>query len=455
MKHLLPSFLFQVVASDRDSPSNELVYSLLSHLSGLSLSPAGLLTKSGPLDADGGHFTLTGNVSVTDGIHSDIATIHISVMDVNDNFPVLFLQPSNVSVPENSEIGSIIFEAKATDKDRTNQGFTYWLTNAEGKFEIDSVNGGISVADYFDRSVEDAYNITVHVSDHGIPPKFSEKHLAVSIEDSNNAPVFWNTPYVFNVPENTALHTVVGAVYANDSDRGSSGTVEYEISQGNEDDTFRLNSYSGNISLIKPLNYESKTGPVYVLTVVAKDLSFVPKTATATVTIKVENIPEAPVWSSPLPTVLVQTAASCKAFRVTAFSQDVTYVFSSDGSVVYSLHSYKHVFSIEKTTGILRANMSLTTRGKYVLKLRACNANYTDLCSNANLTIDVRSDNSLFSFCPAFISVSVKEGVLVGHVVVDLNTTLGDRGISYVITDGNEDQMFHLNSSQVGMAGTL
>ena len=56
---------------------------------------------------------------------------------------------------------------------------------------------------------------------------------------------------------------------ATDADSGSNGAISYHLS-GSEVERFAVDAVTGEVTVTKPLDYESTTDP-YVLTVIAQD----------------------------------------------------------------------------------------------------------------------------------------------------------------------------------------
>ena len=128
----------------------------------------------------------------------------------------------------------VVTTVGASDADVTNDGFTFWLDSSGlGKFSLDQTSGVLTVAGQLDRRVATSYNLTVHVSDYGAPPRFAQATVTVDIEDSNTGPLFLDTSGVrtsqfdFNVTEDAPVGELLGVLRAFDPDSGSSGDLSY------------------------------------------------------------------------------------------------------------------------------------------------------------------------------------------------------------------------------------
>ena len=65
------------------------------------------------------------------------------------------------------------------------------------------------------------------------------------------------------------MGAVVTQVVATDADTGSNGEISYHLS-GSEAGRFQIDSVTGEVTVARPLDFESVTEP-FVLTVIARD----------------------------------------------------------------------------------------------------------------------------------------------------------------------------------------
>ncbi|XP_033489691.2 protocadherin Fat 4-like [Epinephelus lanceolatus] len=104
------------------------------------------------------------------------------------------------------------------------------------------------------------------------PERSGTANIHVTVLDANdNAPVFDQAVYKASLPENSALDTVVVTVSASDADQGVNGEVTYEFSRISEraKKVFSLNSKTGELRVIGPLDFESNSK--YEMHIDAKD----------------------------------------------------------------------------------------------------------------------------------------------------------------------------------------
>ncbi|XP_042264065.1 protocadherin-17 isoform X1 [Thunnus albacares] len=123
------------------------------------------------------------------------ATVRISVLDVNDNIPVIVLpllqnDTAEIHVPRNVGVGYIVTTVRAVDNDYGESGrLTYEISdgNEEHLFEIDPVTGEVRTAHPFWDNVSPIVELIIRVSDHGKPTLTAAARLI--IKASNGHPV--------------------------------------------------------------------------------------------------------------------------------------------------------------------------------------------------------------------------------------------------------------------------
>ncbi|XP_077941387.1 protocadherin-17 isoform X2 [Gasterosteus aculeatus] len=122
------------------------------------------------------------------------ATVRISVLDVNDNIPVIVLplllnDTAEIHVPRNVGVGYIVTTVRAVDNDYGESGrLTYEISdgNEEHLFEIDPVTGEVRTAHPFWDDVNPLAELIIRVSDHGKPTLTAAARLF--IKASNGRP---------------------------------------------------------------------------------------------------------------------------------------------------------------------------------------------------------------------------------------------------------------------------
>ncbi|XP_053720530.1 protocadherin-17 isoform X3 [Synchiropus splendidus] len=122
------------------------------------------------------------------------ATVRISVLDVNDNIPVIVLpllqnDTAEIHVPRNVGVGHIITTVRAVDNDYGESGrLTYEISdgNEERLFNIDPITGEVRTAHPFWESVNPIVELIIRVSDHGKPTLTAAARLIIKASNGHS-----------------------------------------------------------------------------------------------------------------------------------------------------------------------------------------------------------------------------------------------------------------------------
>nr|XP_006814197.1 PREDICTED: protocadherin Fat 3-like [Saccoglossus kowalevskii] len=156
---------------------------------------------------------------------SSVATVYISIEDMNDEMP-LFGQSEYVAyINEEVTIATSVIQIQATDEDTVGV-LAYSVHDDSSTFTIHNESAIVSTTELLDRESHDKYVVTISVTD----GKFSNNvNLTVYIEDTNdNSPQFDISLYIFNISEGIN-GTNVGTVHASDIDLGINADISYSF----------------------------------------------------------------------------------------------------------------------------------------------------------------------------------------------------------------------------------
>ena len=219
------------------------------------------------------------DVLVSDGLKTDSRSIVVSIVNINDNKPVV---TSNLaySVSENEQY---IGKVEATDADCDDSSLhlcsrTFRIIDGADVFDIDSDTGDLSFRsspDYEDPSDADknnSYDLVVNVCDTfrysqgSCNGSGTNTMLTVVVDDANDAPYF---PIICCQPlgqlraEENQL--IVGATEAQDPDGDS---LTYHLT-GLDQQMLSIHQTTGEIKFVSPPDFEAKAS--YSVIVVASD----------------------------------------------------------------------------------------------------------------------------------------------------------------------------------------
>lgn len=294
-----------VRATDQDVGSNsEIEYAILNP-TGLNEvfridSHSGVISTRGSLDRElMSSYSL--NIQASDmgpltTRKNSQTTVYISILDDNDCWPQFSSRSYSVSVKEDIPYANrpVIIQISATDADEDlNSAIRYSIIsgNTQSHFSMDSITGEISVISQLDYETTRSYRLIIRAQDAGSPPRSNTTQLLINIEDVNDeAPKFYSTLFQESVMENTPKGTKILRVQAYDADDGLNSQINYSIKDYSSIPNFPLEieSSSGWILTTKDLDWEE--GNLYEFTVIATDSGDPPKSSSASVIIRVNDL---------------------------------------------------------------------------------------------------------------------------------------------------------------------
>ena len=234
----------------------------------------GLLTVAAPLDYEATSFYVL-NVTVYDlgtPQKSSWKLLTVNVEDWNDNAPRFPPGGYQVTISEDTEVGTTVAELKAKDVDSEDNGrVRYVLLSPTEKFSLHPLTGEMVVTGHLDRESEPRYILKVEARDQ--PRKghqlFSVTDLIITLEDVNdNSPQCITEHRRLKVPEDLPPATILTFLDASDPDLGPAGEVQYVLLD-DAHGTFHVNPMTGALSLEKELDFERRAG--YNLSLWASD----------------------------------------------------------------------------------------------------------------------------------------------------------------------------------------
>ncbi|XP_014114745.1 PREDICTED: cadherin-23 [Pseudopodoces humilis] len=203
------------------------------------------------------------------------ATVLVNLNDINDNcptFPRPYEGPFDVT---EGQPGPRVWTFLAHDGDSGPSGqveYSIIAGDPLGEFVISPVEGELRVRKdaELDRENIPFYNLTIAARDRGVPPLSSTILVGVRVLDINdNDPVLLNLPMNLTLSENAAVSSFVTRVLARDADQGPNALLTFDITAGNTENAFYINSTSGVVYVNRPLDRERVAE--YRLTITVKD----------------------------------------------------------------------------------------------------------------------------------------------------------------------------------------
>uniref|UniRef100_G3RA75 Protocadherin gamma subfamily A, 4 n=1 Tax=Gorilla gorilla gorilla TaxID=9595 RepID=G3RA75_GORGO len=198
-----------------------------------------------------------------------IYSVEVEITDINDNAPRFGVEELELKISETTTPGFRIPLKNAHDADVGENALQKYALNPNDHFSLDVRSGAdgnkypeLVLESALDREEEAVHHLVLVASDGGDPVLSGTSRICVKVLDANdNAPVFTQPEYRISIPENTPVGTRILTVTATDADEGYNAQMVYflEKSPGETSEVFELKSTSGELTIIKDLDYEDAT----------------------------------------------------------------------------------------------------------------------------------------------------------------------------------------------------
>eukprot|EP00105_Crassostrea_gigas_P046218 XP_019930366.1 PREDICTED: protocadherin Fat 4 [Crassostrea gigas] len=452
-------------ATDKDADDHDgILFALVNETSSFSITKGVLSIKSRLKKTDAGVLMIVtyNNRPYAKELSNKTQKISIKVQDINDNIPNFNQTGYQISVKENTAVGSMLLSVTATDADWSEEygSVYYWISsgNTDRHFFINQLNGSVYLADNVDYEKRTNYNLTITASDYK-DRKFSNHSayttLNITVQDVNDeSPKFAdNCLQICKVKENTT-GSFNCKVNATDHDRSKQfHHVTYQMvpSSGSSQNHFKINKTSGEISVWTALDYDAGDHD-FNLTVKASDSIH---SSTCTLSIIVEDVDDTP------PTfqktmyyfhVSENQPAGTLVGQVKAEDKD-------SSSLKYQLETsdQNQTFQLNATTGQITTRLSLDREKKQSYSLHVAvhdsHGNKATKRAIVNVTVLDVNDNRP-NFGGTLLTYNTSEGSTSKNLKISFTATdldIGNNGnVTYTMRD-DYDSLFKMNSTDPGV----
>ncbi|XP_069943885.1 protein dachsous-like [Cherax quadricarinatus] len=459
--------VLQVRATDRDEGNNaSITYSFISSEdndddAAFNINPAtGVITTTKVLDHEAKQVYRVTVLASDQGNPPKNVTkvIQIEVLDMNDNRPTFPASSMVFKVKEGVRVGEEVGSVIAVDRDGGENGrvtYTILTGNTYGTFDINKTTGQMFTAKQVDYEMATEYMLQVKAVDSSATnPQSSIINVKIEVQDKNDqSPIFKDDPIIFSISENTAIGTPVWNFTATDLDSGDNGYVQYSLTQQRPKKVFKLDSTTGMLTLMAPLDYEEHRE--YTLVVTAADQ---PRdeshrrqaSVTARIIIEDYNDNSPKFVSRGRVDIMEDEPRGYPVLHVIATDEDsrdngrVTYIVSSgneDGS-----------FALDYETGVLSIVKTLDRERATQYRLNVTASDHGQPPRSATQVIEVFiedvNDNPP-KFSQEMYRANVSEGAPPGTSVIRVTAADRDYGtnsnLTYIIPAGIGDNKFRIN----------
>ncbi|XP_076362821.1 cadherin-related tumor suppressor-like [Tachypleus tridentatus] len=397
--------------------------------------------------------------------------LNITILDVNDNPPIFDHSDYSVSLNESVPLGTSVLEVHATDNDISdNAKITYFLSETESQFSVDSQTGVISTIDFLScpkncPTVENCSKscvFTVFARDHGSPRQDGRAYVTINLLDANDHdPIirfrfFPSTASSATVDENAQNGSVVAAVSVIDFDEGLNGETTIEIQGGNEQSHFRLESTPSfdivRVNGVLDREYISK----YNLTITATDNGSPARSSTTFLIIHVNDVNDhEPVFERNEYSAVLSELVPVGTYVAGITATDEDTGINSNIYYEIALGNEKRWFNLDFQTGLITTAQKLNREElDFVeLKISARDGGPNPRWAHTYLKIQILDENDEYPvFSKGFSNISLSEDAPPGSLVTVMSATDNDLGtngsVLYYLdqeTDKKYPNMFELD----------
>ncbi|XP_015489017.1 cadherin-23 isoform X2 [Parus major] len=411
-------------------------------------------------------FSLFANESVPD--HVGFARVKINLINENDNRPVFSKALYNVSLLENTTVGTTVLQVHATDNDVGSYGkVSYFFSDDPDRFSLDKDTGVIILTARLDFETMQRYTLTVIARDGGGEETTGRVRINV-LDVNDNVPTFQKEAYLGALRENEPSVTQVVRLRASDEDSPPNNQISYSIVQASAfRDYFDITVSEGYgvISVNHPLDYEQLANGVIYLTVMAKDAGNPPLNSTVPVTIEVfDENDNPPTFSKPsyVIAIMEDIMAGATVLFLNATDMDKSREYGQE-SIIYSLEGSSH-FRINARSGEITTTSLLDREAKseYILIVRAVDGgvghHQKTGIAMVNITLlDINDNYPTWKDEPYFINlVEMTPPNSDVTTVVAVDPDLGENGtVVYSIRPPNKFYTLNSTTGKIRTSGVL
>uniref|UniRef100_A0A8B9KGX5 Cadherin domain-containing protein n=1 Tax=Astyanax mexicanus TaxID=7994 RepID=A0A8B9KGX5_ASTMX len=202
-----------------------------------------------------------------------LCSVHLDVLDTNDNAPEIVLKSLPSPVREDAPIGTVVALISAKDLDTGDNGKISLRLLPGVPFNLKpSISNHYTLItdEKLDRESHSVYNVVIVATDSGSPQLTSKQEILVNILDVNDSPPIFILPfYTVYIKENAAAGSILCSVSASDPDQGENAKVTYSVFGISVSSCFYINAENGSIFSMHSFDYEKIK--VFQIQVQAKD----------------------------------------------------------------------------------------------------------------------------------------------------------------------------------------
>lgn len=388
---------------------------------------------------------------------SGSTSIHVRILDSNDNSPTFEDSSPTLELPEDTARGTTVIRLKATDPDQGLNGEVAYSLSRHTRPEVqrllavDPQTAAVSLKAPLDYEVQSSYEVVVEARDRGpnAVPAYCKLHIKL-LDVNDNAPrilFIWDRP---GSPGPTVLEgaprdTFLSLVMVLDADSGRNGQVKAEILDGSG--PFRLkHMQDGSYTIVTNGTLDREKVTHYNITLLAQDHGDPPLSTLGQLTVHVlDENDNAPVFSTSLYKASFEETNSTGYQVLKVQARDVDLELS--GRVSYFIRNATRAqaatyFSVHPTSGLVRALRPLDyeTSRSYWFLVEAVDQGHPPLSSTATVQIEIRDVNDNYPVVkePAprrgVASLSIPVNADKGEIVTELGMSTREGRAAFLVS---------------------
>ncbi|KAM4875303.1 protocadherin beta-15-like [Thomomys bottae] len=331
----------------------------------------------------------------------EVFRAELLVEDINDHSPEFPEKEMTLKLLETSSPGTVFPLKMAQDSDVGDNDVKNYTIGRNLYFHVSTKTRGdgrkypeLVLDKELDREELAEFRFALTALDGGSPPRTGTIQIRVLVLDANdNAPEFAHELYEVQIPENSPLGALVVQVSARDLDSGTNGEISYSLFYGSLEiiKTFELSSISGELRLIKELDFETRSS--YELDIQASDGGGL--SGKCSLTVKVvdvnDNYPELTIssLSSPIPENSPETEVALFRIRDRDSGENGRMVCSIQDDIPFTLKPSVENFYRLVTDGALDRE----TRSEYNITITVTDLGTPRLQTQHSLRVQVSDVN--------------------------------------------------------------
>nr|XP_040035260.1 cadherin-23 isoform X6 [Gasterosteus aculeatus aculeatus] len=398
-----------------------------------------------------------------------IATVNITILDINDNAPVWRNEPYLTNIVEMSPMNTDVFSVLAFDPDNGENGTVVYRISPENPFyTISSSTGKIRTSGLtLDRESSNARDtqlmrsIIISAADNGTTPLHASASATVFVnllDLNDNDPTFLNLPFVAEVPEGLPIGSSVFRVQVEDPDEDANGLITMALQMGMPRLDFYLNTSTGVLRSVAVLDRE-QIGQ-YHLRIIAYDAGKFPRTSTSTLTVTILDVnDETPTFNPRVYNVSLKEDVPRDHIVARLSCSDNDAGLNAELSYFITGGNQDGKFSVGFRDGVVRTVVGLDreTQEAYTLVVEAIDNGPAGSRRTGTATVfvevqDVNDNRPIF--LQNSYETSILESVPQRTSILKVQATDADQGengkVLYRILTGNSNNLFSIDN-QTGL----